>query len=365
MNRIDHAAWESRIGALADGELSAEEERLTRQHLEGCVDCSRDLARLNALSRAMRALPRERMPADLKAAILRDARGGARAGAPVTRRPWALATLATAAVAVIVSVVVWRSLPAPPASVPLASKEQTPAAPPAAGGETGPAAPSAANTLSQGAATSDDHRFKDAAPLDKLARSGDVAAGTPLRRQPKQQEARRAEPRPARHDEQIEAKPSDERAERDQLDAGNLRESEKTASAAPPPTAALAPQASAAPTLAPRESNRVVARYSTRLIQEPGRSPRLAAITPRPIATQKKALADRRTLVLTFLAMVDADGRILSAAPIGARAGSAATTDTAHALLVGATITPFEARRAMSVVVDVEVEEPPPAPPLP
>jgi hypothetical protein len=112
-----HDRWERQLGPLLDGELEAADAALVREHLETCPACSAKRDQLALLSRSIRSLPREPMPADLKIAILnsgvRDRQIERR---PVLTRPWALASLASAAVVLVIAVATTqRQGPLPPA----------------------------------------------------------------------------------------------------------------------------------------------------------------------------------------------------------------------------------------------------------
>lgn len=48
-----------RIGAYADGELSTEEARTVEAHLQGCTECTRELALIRALGGEMKAMAAE------------------------------------------------------------------------------------------------------------------------------------------------------------------------------------------------------------------------------------------------------------------------------------------------------------------
>ena len=57
------------LSALLDGELSEEREREVRSHVDGCADCTAQLASLSAANDALRSLPTPAVPADLEARL--------------------------------------------------------------------------------------------------------------------------------------------------------------------------------------------------------------------------------------------------------------------------------------------------------
>lgn len=71
------------LTAYADGEATAAEASRLERHLEGCAPCRARLKEERVLKRAAAAAGAPAMPADLKAALLSEARGRRRA----ERRP--------------------------------------------------------------------------------------------------------------------------------------------------------------------------------------------------------------------------------------------------------------------------------------
>ncbi|HZC79933.1 MAG TPA: anti-sigma factor, partial [Ktedonobacterales bacterium] len=105
---------------MLDGELQTAQADLVREHLETCPACSAKRDQLALLSRSIRSLPRDRMPDDLKAAILsagvRDSQVARR---PFLTRPWALASLASAAIVLVVAVATMQRQGAVPPTQPV------------------------------------------------------------------------------------------------------------------------------------------------------------------------------------------------------------------------------------------------------
>jgi len=131
---MTHDEFRERIGALLDGELEAEEAAIVERHLAGCDSCRAARDEILSLSAALRDLPRETMPSDLRADLMRRARdaGGDRRGASIFLQPWALASAASAALLVVVVAIAMRpgppeggatSIPASPAGAPTAMKD--------------------------------------------------------------------------------------------------------------------------------------------------------------------------------------------------------------------------------------------------
>ena len=104
---ITHERCREELSAWLDGELSRGRAAEIRAHLDGCAACSGHLAQLRRVSEDVRSLPRETMPAELKASILTAARRGTARSAVTWRGPFALSSLAAAAVLVL-AVVVWQ-----------------------------------------------------------------------------------------------------------------------------------------------------------------------------------------------------------------------------------------------------------------
>jgi len=313
--------WDEKLGPYLDGELSAQEAGLVRAHLAGCAACRERLEQLTQDSRAIRALPREPMPADLKTAIL----SRKRAASPARQSmPWRLTSLAAAAVAVIVAATVWRTsgpLHAPERQVAELQREN-------------PAGTAATDTAPPTATVEEDRR---AAPMKELAKAEPNDKPQPRGRQ--------------------RAAASDDSRRKDAV------RPEATPSAVTPPAA-------------PPAAGNVTARYAATLIVEDGSPARLTPIVPRsatdaggvapqgipqdaaPTERSLSALssaADASSSLITFLVKVDAEGRILSADPIGARTQNTTVVDLARSLLLGSRLVSFESGRAMAVVVEVSV----------
>jgi len=107
---ITHEACREQLSSLLDGEVAAAQAIDLRAHLADCPSCRGHLAELERVSRSLRALPRETMPDDLKAGVLRAARQAARRPpVPAWRGPFTLSSLAVAAAAMVVVAVVVRS----------------------------------------------------------------------------------------------------------------------------------------------------------------------------------------------------------------------------------------------------------------
>jgi anti-sigma factor RsiW len=119
---ITHELCRDEMGAWLDGELSRGRAAEVRAHLEACAACSDHLAQLRLVSQEVRGLPRETMPADLRAGILRAAR---RAPDAPRRALWTFAasslSVTAGAAALVLIVVVLRQnepgLPQPARSV--------------------------------------------------------------------------------------------------------------------------------------------------------------------------------------------------------------------------------------------------------
>jgi anti-sigma factor RsiW len=114
------------LDAWVDGELSAADRGAVGRHVEGCETCARDVARIRALGRRLRALGRHPLPDGLEARIASVVDGATqRRRLSVLRPGWlsrapVAAVLASHAIAVLVgalAVVAWLWLRpgAPPA----------------------------------------------------------------------------------------------------------------------------------------------------------------------------------------------------------------------------------------------------------
>jgi negative regulator of sigma E activity len=114
---VRHSRWEERLSPYLDGELPAGEVRLMQEHMASCAGCRARFEGMRHLSESIRGLDRTAMPADLKGALLRQARhldltasgGTARTHRLARARPWALASLG--AVAVVTAVVIFVAPP--------------------------------------------------------------------------------------------------------------------------------------------------------------------------------------------------------------------------------------------------------------
>jgi len=107
---MTHAEVRERIAALLDGELEAIERQQVERHLAHCAACRTVRDETAALSLTLRSLPSEPMPEDLRADLMRRARdaGRGRAAWGALTRPWALASMASAVLLLVIAVIADR-----------------------------------------------------------------------------------------------------------------------------------------------------------------------------------------------------------------------------------------------------------------
>ncbi len=115
---MNHDQCRERLSPYLDGELSSADSVLVSEHVAACAACRLLHDQMKGISRIVRSLDRESMPASLRETLARTAGLGLvrPAAARAARYPWSLASLASAALVVIIVVVVrradWRQ-PAP------------------------------------------------------------------------------------------------------------------------------------------------------------------------------------------------------------------------------------------------------------
>jgi anti-sigma factor RsiW len=167
------------LSAYLDGRLDRSVKAAVEAHLAGCAACAREVASLGATRRLVASAGRLKAPeAWVRGAIAAASgrgRGPARREARVTARPWAVSSLAAAAVLAVVAVSLRLYGPALPGLLPETDRPAAPAAP-EAGPEGGPASP-----LKQDAATPEADRA-----AAKAASPGEAPAVEPreLRSEP-------------------------------------------------------------------------------------------------------------------------------------------------------------------------------------
>ncbi|HZI95364.1 MAG TPA: anti-sigma factor [Patescibacteria group bacterium] len=378
---MSHARWEQQIGPLLDGELPSAEAARVREHVETCGDCRARLDQIRQLSHSIQLLPREPMPVDLKADILgAQARRGQPAMRPAWSRPWAVASLASAALVVVVAVVTTlrqgEGTPAPvligrvTTQMDSTLKESTGAPPSRARPAEAPGMDKSdkSDTGNTGDAGDADAAHEADSALDALTRRKDTPQATP-RKIARQELGKQSLP------------VEESKKKLNAAESLPVRESEMAAQGAVvaryttllvlsegqdpflsrivaegmPATAsgdsgALAPQARTAPSSAP-----AAGLAAPESLGDQNRS-----ATRGDSALSLRALAQRRgpAATLTYLASIAPDGRILSAQLIGARTESVEVIDAVGALLQGGQVASPAERPARTMTAAIEVRLP-------
>ncbi len=364
---MTHEDYRGRIGALLDGELGADDTVRVEQHLAGCASCRVVRDELAALSRAMRDLPRDTMPADLRASIMRRARSADAAPGASTwfRRPWVLASTASAAMLLAVVVIAWRSgetgmitpgVPPPTASIPS----------PASGGQTGRTGEANLPTplpATEGAEAEEAAGAEDNAPP---AQASPVRAPKEELSAPSRERAAPIHPSaPPVAPESRDAAGEPEKgqtpyADAAKLAAGSVRQDKPSGPGYYTMTMTrtrdgglglgpLRPERTS--TAAPGTGDSMKDDPSVRrLVRNAPAAPAADAVG----SLQKEAVRyDGPSVTLSFLLGIDDSGVVVSADPVGARLVPVATMRAITALLVGSTMQPHMPDDPQRVAIQV------------
>jgi len=108
---MNHDECRERLSPYLDGELSSVDSALVSEHVVACAACRLVHDQMKSISRAVRSLDRDPMPASLRETLARTAGLGLvrPAATRAARYPWSLASLASAALVAIIVVVVRRA----------------------------------------------------------------------------------------------------------------------------------------------------------------------------------------------------------------------------------------------------------------